>query len=98
MRLLVTPSFVRATKRLHAPQKLELDAALRAISANPSLGEAKVGDLAGIRVYKFRLSNQLCLLAYRVVDAQSLKLLTLKIILVWLLDLPHVTLVARTAS
>ena len=77
MRLLVTPSFVRATKRLHAPQKLELDAALRAISANPSLGEAKVGDLAGIRVYKFRLSIQLCLLAYRVVDAQSLKLLTL---------------------
>lgn len=77
MRLLVTPSFVRATKRLYAPQKLELDAALRAISANPSLGEAKVGDLAGIRVYKFRLSNQLCLLAYRVVDAQSLKLLTL---------------------
>ena len=77
MRLLVTPSFVRATKRLHAPQKRELDAALRAISAAPSLGEAKVGDLAGIRVYKFRLSNQLFLLAYRVVDGQSLKLLTL---------------------
>jgi mRNA interferase RelE/StbE len=77
MRLLVTPSFVRVTKRLHAPQKLELDAALRAISADPSLGEAKVGDLVGIRVYKFRLSNQLCLLAYRVVDGLSLKLLTL---------------------
>jgi len=77
MRLLVTPSFVRATKRLHSPQKLELDAALRALSADPSLGEAKVGDLVGIRVYKFRLSNQLCLLAYRVVDGQSLKLLTL---------------------
>lgn len=77
MRLLVTPSFVRATKRLHASQKLELDAALRAISADPSLGEAKVGDLVGIRVYKFRLSNQLCLLAYRIVDGQSLKLLTL---------------------
>jgi len=77
MRLLVTPSFVRATKRLHPPQKLELDAALRAISADPSIGEAKVGDLAGIRVHKFRLSNQLCLLAYRIVDAESLKLLTL---------------------
>ena len=77
MRLLVTPSFVRATKRLHAPQKLELDAALRIICADPSVGEAKVGDLVGIRVYKFGLSNQLCLLAYRVVDAQRLKLLTL---------------------
>ena len=77
MRLLVTPSFLRATKRLHAPQKLELDAVLRALSTDPSLGEAKVGDLVGIRVYKFRLSNQLCLLAYRLVDGQSLKLLTL---------------------
>ena len=77
MRLLVTPSFVRSTKRLHAPQKLELDAALRIISADPSVGEAKVGDLAGIRVYKFRISNQQCLLGYRVLDEHSLKLLTL---------------------
>lgn len=76
MRLLVTPSFVRATKRLHPPQKLELDAALRAISAAPAVGEVKVGDLAEIRVFKFRLSNQLYLLAYRVLDEESLKLLT----------------------
>jgi hypothetical protein len=77
MHLFVTPSFVRATKRLHAPQKLELDAALRAISADPSVGDAKVGDLAGIHVYKFRICNQLCLLGYRILDKQSLKLLTL---------------------
>ncbi len=76
MRLLVTPSFVRATKKLHRPQKEDLDAALRIISADPSAGEAKVGDLLGIRVYKFRLSNQLCLLAYRILDEQSIKLLT----------------------
>lgn len=77
MRLLVTPSFVRATKKLHPPQKLELDTALRAISENPIAGETKVGDLAGIRVYKFRLSNQIYLLAYRILDTESLKLLTL---------------------
>lgn len=77
MRLLVTPSFNRATKKLHPPQKLELDAALRAISADPAIGEAKVGDLVGIRVHKFRQSNQLCLLAYRILDAASLKLLAL---------------------
>lgn len=76
MRLLVTPSFVRATKKLHRPQKADLDAALRAISADPTLGEAKVGDLLGVRVYKFRLSNQLCLLAYRILDEDSIKLLT----------------------
>ena len=76
MRLLVTPTFIRATKKLHPPQKLELDAALRVISANPAIGEAKVGDLVGIRVYKFRLGNQMCLLAYRILDEESLKLLT----------------------
>lgn len=77
MRLLVTPSFVRATKKLHRPQKADLDAALRSISADPSIGETKVGDLLGIRVYKFRVADQLCLLAYRILDGQSIKLLTL---------------------
>lgn len=76
MRLLVTPSFVRATKRLHKPQKAELDEAVRAISADPEIGEAKACDLAGVRVYKFRISNQLCLMAYRIIDKDSLKLLT----------------------
>jgi mRNA-degrading endonuclease RelE of RelBE toxin-antitoxin system len=76
MRLLVTPAFLRATKKLHSTQKLELDAAVRAISADPALGEAKVGDLAGVRVYKFRLSHQMYLLAYRILDETSLKLLT----------------------
>ena len=77
MRLLVTPSFLRATKKLQPPQKLELDAALRIVSADPVAGEAKVGDLAGVRVYKFRISNQIHLLAYRILDAENLKLLTL---------------------
>ena len=76
MRLLVTPTFVRATKKLHRLQKADLDQAVRAISADPEIGEVKVGDLAGVRVYKFRVSNQLCLLAYRILDEDSLKLLT----------------------
>ncbi|MDP2169803.1 MAG: type II toxin-antitoxin system RelE/ParE family toxin [Rhodocyclaceae bacterium] len=76
MRLLVTPSFVRAAKKLRRPQKEDLDAAVRAIGADPGVGEAKLGDLAGVRVYKFRMSNQLCLLAYRILDSESIKLLT----------------------
>lgn len=77
MRLLVTPSLSRASKKLHPPQKLDLDAALRIISADPLAGEAKVGDFAGVRVYKFSISNQLHLLAYRILDTENLKLLTL---------------------
>ncbi|HAL39232.1 MAG TPA: addiction module toxin RelE [Polaromonas sp.] len=76
MKLLVTASFVRATKKLHKPQKAELDSAVLAISTDPEIGESKVGDLFRVRIYKFWLSNQLCLLAYRVLDDDYLKLLT----------------------
>ena len=76
MRLLITASFAKATKKLHAPQKLELDAALKLIAKDPVIGEAKVGDLLGVYVYKFRLSQQQVLLAYRIVDQESIKLLT----------------------
>jgi len=76
MRLLITSTFAKATKKLHAPQKLELDAALKLIAKDPVIGEAKVGDLLGVYVYKFRLSQQQVLLAYRIVDQESIKLLT----------------------
>jgi mRNA-degrading endonuclease RelE of RelBE toxin-antitoxin system len=77
MRLLVTPTFARAAKKLRAGQKTELDAAVRAIADDPTIGDAKVGDLAGVRVFKFRLSNQLCLLAYAQTDEETIKLLAL---------------------
>jgi mRNA-degrading endonuclease RelE of RelBE toxin-antitoxin system len=76
MRLLVTPSFERTAKKLHKQQKTCLDAAIRSIISDPELGEEKVGDLAGIRIHKFSLSNQLCLLSYRILDKDTLKLLT----------------------
>lgn len=76
MRILVTPTFERAVKKLHNQQKANLDAAVRAVAADVEIGEAKVGDLAGIRVYKFRLANQLCLLSYRALDEETIKLLT----------------------
>jgi mRNA-degrading endonuclease RelE of RelBE toxin-antitoxin system len=75
MRLLVTPTFERAVKKLHRPQKAALDEAVRALAAQPEIGELKVADLAGVRVYKFRMEGLLCLLAYRVLDEQTLKLL-----------------------
>ena len=64
MQVVQTSSFAKALRRLHANQKQDLDEAIRAIMADPLLGEAKVGDLAGISVYKFRMSNQMTLLAY----------------------------------
>ena len=75
MRILVTPTFERAVKRLHKPHKAALDEVVRAIVSQPDAGETKIGDLAGVRVYKFRMGTLLCLLAYRVMDEHTLKLL-----------------------
>lgn len=76
MHLLATASFIGATKKLHPSQKTELDAALKAISSGPTIGEAKAGHLLGVCVCKFKLSRQLSLLAYRILDEGSAKLLT----------------------
>ncbi len=75
MRILVTPTFERAVKKLHRQQKAALDEAVRTIASQPEAGETKVGDLAGVQVYKFRMGNLLCLLGYRVLDENTLKLL-----------------------
>ena len=56
--------FKRTVKRLRPNQKKNLDDAVRAITADPSAGEAKAGDLAGVRVYKFPMAKQRVLLAY----------------------------------
>jgi mRNA-degrading endonuclease RelE of RelBE toxin-antitoxin system len=75
MRILVTPTFERTVKKLHKQQKAVLDETVQIISKQPDQGETKVGDLAGIKVYKFRMGNLLCLLAYRRLDENTLKLL-----------------------
>jgi len=49
---------------LHLKQKAEVDQAVAAIVQDPTLGEAKKGDLAGVFVYKFKCNDQLTLLAY----------------------------------
>ena len=77
MRIVVSPTFSRTVKRLHRNQKADLDKAVRAIVENPPIGDAKVGDLAGVRVFKFRMVNQLCLLAYVQPDGDTLELLAL---------------------
>ena len=76
MRILVTPTFERAVKKFFRQQKADLDDAVRVIVSDTAIGEEKVGDLAGISVYKFRMVNQLCLLSYRVIDEDTIKLLT----------------------
>ncbi|WP_212111498.1 type II toxin-antitoxin system RelE/ParE family toxin [Bartonella queenslandensis] len=68
MQVLQTNSFKKAVKKLHANQKEDLDQAVRDIISDPTLGDAKIGDLAGIFVHKFKMAKQLTLLAYSYED------------------------------
>jgi len=43
-----------------------MDGAVRTIISQPECGEAKKGDLLGVRVYKFKLNKQQILLSYEV--------------------------------
>ncbi|MES2998808.1 MAG: type II toxin-antitoxin system RelE/ParE family toxin [Pseudomonadota bacterium] len=64
MKILLTHTFKRTTKKLHRNQISELEKAIQEIQNNPAVGDTKVGDLAGVRVYKFHKQHQLILLAY----------------------------------
>lgn len=71
MRILATPVFLRVANKLHAGQKSALDEAVRGIIADPLAGDAKIGDLAGVRVCKSRMDATLWLLAYEVGERRS---------------------------
>jgi mRNA-degrading endonuclease YafQ of YafQ-DinJ toxin-antitoxin module len=78
MHVFQTNSFKKALKKLYPNQKAELDEAVHTIIKDPLIGSEKVGDLSGVRGYKFHISNQLNLLAYQFdVNVPSLTLLAL---------------------
>ncbi len=60
----MTRLFRGAVKKLHNNCKADVIKAIDVIKEDPLVGQLKKGDLAGVRVYKFRMVNQLTLLAY----------------------------------
>jgi len=76
--VLQTPLFKKTVKKLKPNQKKELDTAIKRSMAKPTLGELKKGDLAFLRIYKFKMSKQLTLLGYSYDDgALTLELISL---------------------
>jgi len=59
-----TRRFSRQYKKLHDNVAADVDSAVEAIAAQPSLGERKKGDLSDLFVHKFRSQGQLYLLGY----------------------------------
>ena len=62
--VLQTPTFTKAVKKLKPNQKKHLDLAVKDLMADPNIGEQKKGDLAFLRVHKFKMNKQLTLLGY----------------------------------
>ena len=76
--VLQTPTFKKAVKKLKPNQKKELDRVVKVLMAKPALGEQKKGDLAFLRIYKFKMNKQLTLLGYSFNDGTlTLELMTL---------------------
>ena len=57
--------FSQYVKKARKPLQLVIEDAVEEVCTNPDIGEAKLGDLAGIRVYKFKFQRQGYLMAYR---------------------------------
>src|ERR1035437_2563363 len=64
LRVLDTPTFNKVVKKLFPRDKKTVDEAIKNIANDPSLGEEKNGDLAGIFVFKFKMNKQEVLLSY----------------------------------
>ncbi len=57
--------FSQYVKKARKPLQLAIEDAVEEVCANPDIGMVKLGDLAGIWVYKFKFQRQEYLLAYR---------------------------------
>ena len=57
--------FAQYVKKARKPLQLAIADAVEMVCETPEVGELKVGDLAGVQVYKFRFNRQEYLVAYR---------------------------------
>jgi len=67
-----TSIFERRVKKMHSLEKKALDKTVRAIISDPSIGEMKRGDLAGIQVHKYKHNTQQYLVAYKYIGDELL--------------------------
>ena len=74
MRVVQTNRFKKAYKKLHSNQLTVVNEAITDIIEDPSIGEQKKGDLSWLRVYKFKLHDQLVLLGYSIESDQEITL------------------------
>ena len=64
MQVVQTNRFEKSYKKLQKNQLADANKAIQEIMTNPEIGVQKKGDLADIRVHKFKMVGQLTLIAY----------------------------------
>ena len=64
MKVIQTNRFEKAYKKLHKNQLADANKAIQEIITDPEIGVQKKGDLANVRVHKFKMVEQLTLIAY----------------------------------
>ena len=57
--------FTHYVKKARKPLQMAIEDAVAEVCANSGIGDSKTGDLAGIRVYKFKFQRQEYFIAYR---------------------------------
>ena len=67
--------FKKAVKKLKKNQKDDLDEAVKVLVSDPDAGIQKNGDLAYLRVYKFKMAKQEMLLGYSYEDGSIVLML-----------------------
>jgi len=65
--------FEKFVKKQSRPFQLVIEDAVELVCEYPHIGDAKTGDLQGIRVYKFTHNRQQYLIAYRPPAEEELK-------------------------
>ena len=76
MKVFLSSSFGKRIKKFKKNEKLELDNEIRKIIKNPSVGSEKKGDLRGVFVHKFKITNTIFLMSYRLLG-EDLELITI---------------------
>ena len=65
MKVVQSGVFSRTIKKLHRKEKTAVDEVVRKLIADTGIGDMKKGALAGVRVYKYKVTDKQYLLAYR---------------------------------
>lgn len=69
MEIRYKPPFRKFVKKQTRPLQLAIEDEIENIAGRPAIGEAKVGDLQGIQVHKFKFQIRTFLIAYRITES-----------------------------